>query len=97
MPVQPRLNSAAGGGSQFQLELLAATGLAGGAAGPLAETGNKTPAITWQQRSEGNRTPLNHRLTAHAAIHLSVTAAAGCPANHLQQYGENHKHGKPGR
>lgn len=45
----------------------------GGAAGPLADTGNKTPAITWQQRREGNRTPLNHRLTAHAAIHLSVS------------------------
>lgn len=84
MPVQPRLNSAADSGSQFQLELLTMTGLAGGAAGPLAETRNKTPAITWQQCSEGNRTPLNHRLTAHAAIHLSVTVAAGCPANHLE-------------
>lgn len=76
MPVQPQLNlvaeTAAHGFTWSSSQSGPVTCLAGEVAGLLTETGNKTPTITWQQQSEGNRTPLNHRLTAHTAIHLPI-------------------------
>lgn len=68
MPVQPRLNPAADTGSQFQLVLLAVAGLVGGGgAGSLAETGNKTPAIAWQQsrKQDASESPIH--LVSHSS------------------------------
>lgn len=65
-PVRPRLNSGAEISSAFHL--FASHRLAGEAARLLADTGKKTPNITWQQRSGSNRMPTNPRLTGYSPV-----------------------------
>lgn len=56
-PVQPHLNSGAEISSPFHPP--ASHRLAGEAPRLLADTGNKTPNITWQQQTGSNRMPTN--------------------------------------